>query len=68
MLGNYYYSPLGLYGWLGLYAMSVMTTRVIWLVGNVCLVGNYPGLGVIWLVKNDQGLGIISLVGNHQDP
>jgi hypothetical protein len=58
VLGNYYYSPLGLYGWLGLYAMSVMTTRVIWLVGNVCLVGNDQDpqhfLGFSTLVKSSQ--------------
>jgi len=36
--------------------MSVMSTRVICLVGDVCLVGSDHGLGNIWLV------------GSHQDP
>jgi hypothetical protein len=38
--------------------MSVMTTRVIWLVGNVCLVGNDQDpqhfLGFSTLVKSSQ--------------
>jgi hypothetical protein len=39
--------PTRIYGWSGLCAMSVMTTWIICLVGDVSLVGSDQGLGYI---------------------